>query len=186
MSDATRRLSVRLSVDGAQQMRQELTRTGEAGEQALARIVGGAQRASSALNLLGIGLGALSVGALATFARRAVDAVDGLGELADQLGVWTDALQAFRFAAIETGVRNEELERGLATLTRRIAEAATGERAAEEAFRRLGVAFTDAAGNARTTEGVLADIADRIAAVESPAERARIATEVFGDRLGQR
>jgi hypothetical protein len=186
MTDASRRLSVRLSVDGAQQARQELARTGEAGDQALARIVGGAQRASAALNLLGVGVGALSVGALANFARRAVDAVGGLGELADQLGVSTDALQAFRFTAIETGVLNEELERGLAILTRRIAEAASGERTAEEAFRRLGVAFTDAAGNARATEGVLADIADRIAAVESPAERARIATEVFGDRLGQR
>jgi hypothetical protein len=186
MTDATRRLSVRLSVDGAQQARQELTRTGEAGDQALARIVGGAQRASSALNLLGIGLGALSVGALANFARRAVDAVGGLGELADQVGVSTDALQAFRFAAVEVGLRNEELDRGLAALTRRIGDAATGGRQAEEAFRRIGVAFLDASGNARATEGVLADIADRIAAVESPAERARIATEVFGDRLGQR
>jgi hypothetical protein len=33
---------------------------------------------------------------------------------------------------------------------------------------------------------VLADIADRIAAIQSPAERARIATEIFGDRIGQR
>jgi hypothetical protein len=39
MSDAPRRLSVRLSVDGAQQTRQEPTPTGEAGDQMLARIV---------------------------------------------------------------------------------------------------------------------------------------------------
>jgi hypothetical protein len=186
MTDAPRRLSVRLSVDGAQQTRQELARTGEAGDQALQRIVGAAHRASSALSLLGPVLAGLSAGALAGFATRAVDAVGGLGELADQLGVSTDALQAFRFAAIETGVKNEELERGLAALTRRIADAATGGREAEQVFRRIGVSFLDAAGNARATEGVLADIADRIAAIESPAERARIATEVFGDRLGQR
>jgi len=186
MTDATRRLSVRLSVDGAQQTRQELTQTGETGDRAFQRIVAGAQGASRALSLLGPAISALSVGALANLARRAVDAVGGLGELADQAGVSTDALQAFCFAAIETGVRNEELERGLAILTRRIGEAATGGRQAEEAFRRIGVSFLDAAGNARATEGVLADIADRIAAVENPAERARIATEIFGDRLGQR
>jgi hypothetical protein len=186
MTDATRRLSVRLSVDGAQQARQELTQTGEAGDRAFQRIVAGAQAASRALSLLGPAISALSIGALANFARRAVDAVGGLGELADQLGVSTDALQAFRFAAIETGVKNEELDRGLATLTRRIAEAATGGQEAEKAFQRIGVAFLDASGNARATEGVLADIADRIAAIESPAERARIATEIFGDRLGQR
>ena len=186
MTDATRRLSVRLSVDGAQQVRQELTQTGETGDRAFQRIVAGAQGASRALSLLAPAISALSVGALANLARRAVDAVGGLGELADQAGVSTDALQAFRFAAIEVGLRNEELERGLATLTRRIGDAATGGRQAEEAFRRIGVAFLDASGNARATEGVLADIADRIAAVESPAERARIATEIFGDRLGQR
>jgi lambda family phage tail tape measure protein len=186
MSDATRRLSVRLSVDGAQQARQELTRTGETGGQAFQRIVSGAQGASRALSLLGPALSALSVGALANFARRAVDAVGGLGELADQAGVSTDALQAFRFAATEVGLRNEELERGLAVLTRRIGEAAAGEEVGERAFRRLGVAFLDAGGNARATEGVLADIADRIAAVESPAERARMAAAAFGEDLGRR
>lgn len=128
VSDATRRLSVRLSVDNAQQARQELTQTGEAGDRAFQRIVTGAQGASRALSLLGPALSALSVGALANFARRAADAVGGLGELADQAGVSTDALQAFRFAAIEVGLRNEDLERGLAILTRRIGEAATGGR----------------------------------------------------------
>ena len=186
MTEQTRRLSVRLSVDNAREARGEIARVGEAGDQAMARIVTGAQRASSALNLFGIGLSTLSAGALAAFVNRAVNAIGGLGEIADQLGVSTDALQAFRFAAIETGVKNEELEKGFAILTRRIAEAASGERVAEEAFRRLGVSFRDAGGNARATEGVLADIADKIAAIESPAERARIATDVFGDRLGQR
>ena len=128
MTDATRRLSVRLSVDNAQQARQELTQTGEVGDRAFQRIVAGAQGASRALSLLGPAISALSVGALANLARRATDAVGRLGELADQAGVSTDALQAFRFAAIEVGLRNEDLERGLAILTRRIGEAATGGR----------------------------------------------------------
>lgn len=186
MSDATRRLAVRLSVDGAQQAKRAIAEVGESCDRAMKRIVSGAEGASRALSLLGPVLAGLSVGALVGFARRAVDAVGGLGELADQLGVSTDALQAFRFAAVEVGLRNEELARGLAALTRRIGDAATGGREAESAFRRIGVSFLDAAGNARATEGVLADIADRIAAVENPAERARIATEIFGDRLGQR
>jgi hypothetical protein len=186
MTDATRRLSVRLSVDGAQQVRGEMTQLGEQGDRAFQRIVAGAQGASRALSLLGPVLSALSVGALANFARRAVDTVGGLGELADQVGVSTDALQAFRFAAVEVGLRTEELDRALAILTRRIGEAAAGEAVGEQAFRRLGVAFLDAAGNARATEGVLADIADRIAAVESPAERARMAAAAFGEDLGRR
>jgi hypothetical protein len=186
MSDATRRLSVRLSVDGAQQTKRDIAEVGESGDRAMKRIVSGAEGASRALSLLGPALAGLSVGALANFARRAVDAVGGLGELADQLGVSTDALQAFRFAATEVGLSNEELERGLAALTRRIADAAQGEAQAEAAFRRFGITFRDAAGNVRATEAVLASVAERMAGIESPAERAALATALFGDRLGQR
>jgi hypothetical protein len=186
VAEAVRRFLLRLSVEGAQQTKTELTQIGEQGDRAFQRIIAAAQGASRALSLLGPVLSALSVGALANFAKRAVDAVRGLGELADQVGVSTDALQAFRFAATEVGLRSEDLERGLAILTRRIGEAAVDGGKAEEAFRQIGVAFLDASGNARATEGVLADIADRIAAIENPAERARIATEIFGDRIGQK
>jgi hypothetical protein len=186
VAEAVRRFLLRLSVEGAQQAKTELNQLGEQGDRAFQRIVSGAQGASRALSLLSPVLSALSVGALANFAKRAVDAVGGLGELADSVGVSTDALQAFRFAATEVGLRSEDLERGLAILTRRIGEAAVDGGEAEKAFRNIGVAFLDASGNARATEGVLADIADRIAAIESPAERARIATEIFGDRIGQR
>jgi hypothetical protein len=186
MADAIRRFLLRLSVDGAQQARSEFDRLGEQGDRAFQRIVSGAQFASRALSLLAPVLSALSAVALANFVKRSVDAVGGLGELADTVGVSTDALQAFQFAATQVGLRNEDLERGLAALTRRISEAAVDGGKAEEAFRKIGVAFLDTSGNARATEGVLADIADRIAAIESPAERARIATEIFGDRLGQR
>jgi len=186
MAEAVRRFLLRLSVDGAQQARSEFDRLGEQGDRAFQRIVSGAQLASRALSLLTPVLSALSAAALTNFVRRSVDAVGGLGELADSVGVSTDALQALQFAATQVGLRSEDLERGLAALTRRISEAAIDGGKAEEAFRRIGVAFLDASGNARATEGVLADIADRIAAIESPAERARIATEIFGERLGQR
>jgi hypothetical protein len=51
MADATRRVSVRLSVDGAQQAKSELRGVGEAGNRSLAQIVTGAQAASTALRL---------------------------------------------------------------------------------------------------------------------------------------
>jgi hypothetical protein len=63
--------------------------------------------------------------------RSAVDAVGGLGELADAAGVSTDALQAFGYAATQVGLSNEERQRSLQALTRRIADAAIGELAAQ-------------------------------------------------------
>jgi hypothetical protein len=186
MADSTRRVSVRLSLDDAARVKTGLREVGETGQREMQRIARSAELASRSLSLLGPVLAGLSIGGIASFARRAVDAVGGLGELADAAGVSTDALQAFGYAATQVGLSNEELQRSLQALTRRISDAAIGEQAAQQAFTRLGIAFRDASGNARTTEAVLTDLAERIAGLKDPAERTAAATAVFGDRLGQR
>ena len=185
MADAVRKLSVRLSVDNAQRAKAELREVGESGHRSLQQIVTGASAASAALRLLGPVIAGLGVSALAATAKRALDTAGGLGELAEQLGVSTDALQAYQFAAGQAGVSSEQLEAGLSKLTRAIGEAADGNAQAIDAFTRLGIGVLDAGGNVRSTEAVLADIADAIAKVENPAERARIAFEFLG-RSGQR
>lgn len=186
MVDQTRRLSVRLAVDGAREASGELRRVGDTGNRSLAEITAGARAATAALRLIGPAIGALSLGGLTAFTRNALDTIGGLGELAEQAGISTDALQAFQFGATQAGISSEELQRGIQALTRRIADAAEGQGDAAAQMQRLGLAFLDASGNIRPTEAVLADVADAVAAVENPAQRAAIATAVFGDRLGQR
>jgi hypothetical protein len=186
MSGTVRRVGIRLGLEGAQEVQRGLREVGEAGTRSLQQIIRSSEAASAALRLLGPVLAGLSVGAVARFARSAIDTVGGLGELADAAGVSTDALQAFGYAATQVGLSNEELQRGLQALTRRISDAAIGEQAAQQAFNRLGIAFRDASGNARATEAVLVDLAERLSGISNPAERAAVATAVFGDRLGQR
>jgi hypothetical protein len=173
-------------MDGALEVKQGLRDVGEAGSREMGKLAQGAQVAQRAFSLLGPVLAGISVGALVAFTKRAVDSVGGLGELADAVGVSTDALQALSLAATQTGLSGEELQRGLAALTRKIADAATGEQTAATAFQRLGVAFRDAEGNARPTEAVLVDLAEKLKDIENPAERAAVATAMFGDRIGQR
>jgi hypothetical protein len=190
MSDSTRRVSVRIALEGGRQVEVSLREVGDAGQREMQKIVQGAEGASRALRLLGpivAGLSFAGVGAsLAAFTRNALDTVGGLGELAEQAGVSTEALQVLNFAAIDAGTSAEEVQRALAALTRLISDAASGERAAAERFERLGIRFRDAAGNARNTEAVFADLADVVARFESPAERAAAATSLLSDRLGQR
>lgn len=186
MSTPVRRVGIRIGLEGAREVERGLRDVGESGSRSLAQILRSSEAASAALRLLGPVLGGLSVGALATFTLNAVRAVGGLGELAQQAGVSTDALQVLTFAAVGTGVSAEEVQRGLAALTRQISDAAAGETAAAERFERLGIRFRDAAGNARNTEAVLGDLADVIAGFSSPADQAAAATALFGDRLGQR
>jgi hypothetical protein len=186
MSGTVRRVGIRLGLEGAREVERGLRDVGESGSRSLAQILRSSEAASAALRLLGPVLGGLSVGALAAFTLNAVRAVGGLGELAQQAGVSTDALQVLTFAAVGAGASAEEVQRGLAALTRQISDAAAGETAAAERFARLGIRFRDAAGNARNTEAVLADLADVIAGFSSPADQAAAATALLGDRLGQR
>jgi lambda family phage tail tape measure protein len=138
------------------------------------------------MSLMGPVLAGLSAGALVAFARNSITAAGAIGEVAEQIGITTDALQVLQFGAVQSGLSIEELERGLAALTRTIADAEGGSAEAAERFSRFGIAFRDANGNMRASETILGDIADAMAQIESPTQRAALATAIFGDRLGQR
>lgn len=186
MTQTQHKVAIRLGMDGALEVKQGLRDVGEIGNREMGKLAQGAQVAQRAFSLLGPVLAGISVGALAAFTKNAIDAVGGLGELADQVGVSTDALQALSLASTQAGISGEELQRGLAALTRKIADAAAGEQAAEQAFARLGIAFRNTEGQARPTEAVLVDIAEKLKDLENPAERAAVVTSMFGDRIGQK
>jgi lambda family phage tail tape measure protein/TP901 family phage tail tape measure protein len=188
MSGTRRSASVTIPVrtEGTQAAQRDLQRLGQTGDQALRQITLSAGLAQRALGLLGPVLAGLSVGALAVFTRNAINAAGAIGEVAEQIGVTTDALQVLRFGAVQSGISMEELERALATLTRTIADAEQGSGEAAERFNRFGIAFRDANGNIRASEAILGDVSDAMSRLESPTERAALATSIFGDRLGQR
>ncbi|WBV43509.1 tape measure protein [Pseudoroseomonas cervicalis] len=85
MADATRRVSVRLSVDGAQQTKQELREVGEAGQRSLERIKDGTERASRALALLDAAIRGVQMAGLAAGVRALVQAGDQLTQSLSRL-----------------------------------------------------------------------------------------------------
>jgi hypothetical protein len=141
----------------------------------------GASRINGILGTIGAGV---SLGALTNLARSALQLADDLQDTAEQLGITTDALQVYRFAAAETGVEAGKMDQAIQRLNTTIGEAASGEEEAQKKFKGLGIAFTDAEGKARSAESVLADLADLIAALPTPAERAAAAAELLGERAG--
>jgi hypothetical protein len=186
MAQAQHRVAIRTSLDGAVEVKQGLREIGEAGNREMGKLAQGAQVAQRAFSLLGPVLAGISVGALVAFTKNALDAVDAIGEVAEQIGVSTDALQAFRLAAVQTGLSTEELERGLAALTRKIADAVQGDKAAVDAFNQLGIAFRNADGSGRATEAVMGDLADKVKEMDSATDKAAATTSLMTDRLGQK
>ena len=78
MADATRRVSVRLSLDDAARVKAGLREVGETGQRSLDQIKGGAERASRSLELLDLATRGLQVAGVAAAARALVQAGDSL------------------------------------------------------------------------------------------------------------
>src|SRR4051794_7665714 len=146
MADASRRVSVRISVDGAQQAKQDLREVGESGQRSLERIKDGTDRASRALDLLddavrGVQIAGLSAG-VAALARAGDQLTQSLSRLQNAVGsvgrasevyerLYRDALltgvavsesvdafQRFSVAAREIGATADEVARLVGGLQR--------------------------------------------------------------------
>jgi len=98
---------------------------------------------------------------------------------AQRLGIGVEAYQELGYAAERSGVSQDTFSMAMQRFTRRAAEAVQGGGEAEEALERLGIRLTDSAGRMRPTEDMLAEVADALAGVEDPAERVRLAFQLF-------
>ena len=145
---------------------------------------------SAKKGLSGVGSAALSVkGMLATLGLGAVGAAfvsnvkaaanyaDEMGKLAQRAGVTSEAISGLAYAAKLSDVDNQALAQGLRKLG--IDAEAGGQKLAQ-----LGIAITDAGGKTKTSDQLLADLADVLVSLESPAQRAAVAAKLLGEEVG--
>lgn len=129
----------------------------------------------------GIGAVAVGVGVLTTKALAAIKAMDDLDDSAAALGVGTGYLQSIRFAAQQLGSDAEETNGALEKLTVNLGDIGRGEgESALKAFARLGINVRNSAGEIRTIQDLLPELADRLSRVASQNERNSIAQDLFG------
>jgi len=127
------------------------------------------------------GIGAVvGLDALLGQINAVIGAVGELQDRAGRVGLPVEELQRFEHAALLSGVSAEQLENALGKLNVAMAEAMRGDKDAIGKFEQLGVKIRDAAGELRPAGDVFLDVADRLKAIEDPAERARLAVELFG------
>lgn len=135
-------------------------------------IGGGLAAAGATLSAVGTGV-ALAV-------RGQLDRADAFGELAEKLGVGVEALSKLDYAAKLTGVSQETLATSIRRLSGTMADAMAGNEAAQKQFADLGVSITDASGQMRSADSVLADLSDAFAAMPDGAEKTALAVDMFG------
>jgi lambda family phage tail tape measure protein len=122
----------------------------------------------------------LSVRSVIDGLKSSIDAADHLNDLSKKTGIAVDTLGGLGFAATQAGLDLEGVTAGAGKLNKSIAEAATGNKEAAEAFQVLGISIKDASGKLKTADVVIAEIADKFEQFEDGPEKAAIALRLFG------
>ena len=111
------------------------------------------------------------------------DVGSALVDMRDRTGVAIEALSELTYAAEQSGASAEDLEGGLRFMSRAITAAADGSPAAIEALQAIGVTIDELQGMSQDAR--FERIADGIAAIQDPAERAARARAIFGRGAGR-
>ncbi|MDT8858585.1 hypothetical protein RNZ50_26890 [Paracoccaceae bacterium Fryx2] len=112
--------------------------------------------------------------------RSGLQTVDAQAKMAQSLGTTVESLQVLDRAADLSGVSMGNVEQATVQLTRRLSQAAAGAGPAVEALDRLGLSVS--ALQSLPLDQRIALIQDRLAEFVPEAERAAVASQLFGDR----
>jgi hypothetical protein len=118
-------------------------------------------------------------------AKAGLDYASSLGEVSQQLGVTSDDLQVYRYAATQVGLSQEEMDTGLQRLTRTLGQAQLGSKQTGAVFAALDVDLRTASGSLKTTSQIIPEVAQALSRIPDPARRAALETQLFG-RAGQK
>jgi len=121
-----------------------------------------------------------AIGGIVGMVEEQIELADQLDHNAERLGVSTDELQGYEFAANVVGVSSQQLAVGLRFFNRAIGEAAFNTKSAVKVFAQLGIQIKDSTGEIKPTDELLAEVADKLEGVHSQAERTAIAMRLLG------
>ena len=184
---AEKRISVRLAAVGGRQVRAELEGIGEAGTKGFGRLSSEMERANTRLagfaTKAGIALAAMTAAAAAAgvaMIRSGLDMIGAQADMAASLKTSVESLQVLTLAGELAGVSLGEIEQATKKLTTRLSEAASGSGSAVGALERLHLSARDL--QALPLDERIATIQDALARLVPEAERAAVASDLFGDK----
>ncbi|SIS92085.1 phage tail tape measure C-terminal domain-containing protein [Phaeovulum vinaykumarii] len=184
---AEKRVSVRLVAEGGRQVRAELEGIGAAGARGFGRLSSEMELANTRLagfaRKAGVALAAVTVAAAAAgvaMVRAGLANVDAQAKLAQSMQTTTESVQVLTWAGELAGVSMGEIEQATKKLTTRLSEAASGSGTAVGALEKLHL--TAAGLQALPLDQRIIAIQDALNRFVPEAERAAVASDLFGDR----
>lgn len=158
-------------------LRTDMASAKSAVAEATDRMAQGANLARNALGLLGVAFGTREA---IEWVKSSIDVADQANKTAQKIGISTEALTGYQYAAKLADVDNEKLQSSLVKLAKNMEAAAYSGGTQAQTFKLIGVETVDASGKLRSIDGVMLDVADRFAGMEDGAQKAALAQELFG------
>jgi len=122
--------------------------------------------------------GILSAGTIIAYGKAMFEAADAIGDAAARSGIAAESLSRLKFAAEQSDVEFGALTTGIKAFQRNLSEATSGSDTASRSFLAIGLEASKIR-NLRL-EDQLATIADGFKRLSSPADKTRVAMELFG------
>ncbi len=135
---------------------------------------------SQLVTLGGVLAGAAIVRGAQRFVTDMIQVGDELHKAGLQVGLATEQLQAWRFAAERSGVSGQELTQSLMRLQRGAFEAADGVKTYTESFAALGITVKDGEGNLKDANTLMMEMARGFGGLESQTEKVALAQRLMG------
>lgn len=123
---------------------------------------------------------AVSAGVFAAYVKSSIDAIDKTDELAERAGVTSQSFAGLQYAAKFASIEGDGLATTLSKLNQNAVKASQGSKAQAKAFDTIGVSVLDAAGNVKSADVLLLEVADRFAQLPDGAQKSALAIELFG------
>ena len=137
-------------------------------------------RGEVALGKLGAGFAALGgAGAIGDFVLGVAESAVEIGNLSEQTGLTVEVLSGLRQIAAENSVEFEALISSFRTVQDRLVDAGRGGGDATESLEALGLSITDLLALSPAEQ--FSAVAEAIAAIQDPTERAGAASILLGD-----
>jgi len=135
---------------------------------------------SAMKKLAGAFAGAFAVRQLVTFANETLSLADNIGKVSDSIGVSTEFLQRYQFAAQQSGLATEEFNKGMQNFTKMVGQAQIRTTEAGRTLEKLGVQVKKADGSVKSAEEVFVELFEALDNVGSQFEKNAILADLMG------
>jgi hypothetical protein len=135
---------------------------------------------SAMKKLAGAFAGVFAVRQIVEFGKETLALADTIGKVADSIGVQTEFLQRYQFAAQQSGLTTEEFNKGMQNFTKMVGQAQLRTSEAGRTLEKLGVQVKNADGSVKGAEEVFIELMTALDGVGSQFEKNAILADLMG------